>query len=185
MQRIVVELLRPGDLDDRAEVHDGDPVGDMPDDRQVVGDEEEGEVELVLQVLEQVDDLGLDRDVEGGNGLVGDDEVGIQRQRAGEADPLALAARELVRIARGRIGRQADDLEQLANAPRRLAPAREAVRTEWLTDDPPHAMPWVQGRKGSWKTICMRRRSGRSSSSSRCVMSWPSKKPETHPLRPR
>jgi hypothetical protein len=28
---------------------------------------------------------------------------------------------------------------------------------------------------GSWKTICIRRLSGRSSSSFRCVMSWPSK----------
>ena len=36
------------DLDDPAEVHDGDPVGDVTDDREVVGDEEVGEVELVL-----------------------------------------------------------------------------------------------------------------------------------------
>ena len=36
-----------GDLDDLAEVHDRDPVAHVPDDRQVVGDEDVGEVELV------------------------------------------------------------------------------------------------------------------------------------------
>jgi hypothetical protein len=34
-------------------------------DRQIVCDEEVGELELALEVLEQVDDLRLDGDVEG------------------------------------------------------------------------------------------------------------------------
>ena len=76
-----------------------------------------------LERLEQVEDLRLDRDVERGDRLVGDDQVRIDRERAGDADPLALAAGELVRVARRRIGRQADDLEQLAHAPVGVAPA--------------------------------------------------------------
>ena len=67
--------------------------------RQVVGDEQVGQVELGLQVLHQVDDLGPDRHVEGRDRLVGDDEVGLDRQGAGDADALALAAGELVRVA--------------------------------------------------------------------------------------
>jgi hypothetical protein len=35
------------------------------DDGEVVGDEEVGESELVLEVVEEVEDLGLDGDVEG------------------------------------------------------------------------------------------------------------------------
>ena len=88
----------------------------MPDDGEVVGDEQVGEVELALQVLEQVDDLSLDRDVERRDGLVGDDEVGVEGEGTGEADPLPLAARELVRVARGGIRGQPDGLEQLADA---------------------------------------------------------------------
>ena len=42
-------------LDDLAEVHHRDPVADVPHHGQVVGDEEVGEPELVLQVDEQVD----------------------------------------------------------------------------------------------------------------------------------
>ena len=59
------------DLDDLAEVHHGDPVGDVADDREVVGDEEIRQAEPLLQLLEQVDDLRLDRDVERRHRLVG------------------------------------------------------------------------------------------------------------------
>ena len=55
--------------------------------------------EFALELLEQVDDLGLDGDVERGDRLVGDDQLRVQRQRAGHADALALAAGELVREA--------------------------------------------------------------------------------------
>ena len=45
------------ELDDLAEVHHRDPVRDVPDDGEVVRDEQVRRVELVLQLLEQVDDL--------------------------------------------------------------------------------------------------------------------------------
>ena len=105
MVRLLVQLARRRHLDDAAEVHDRDPVRDVPDDREVVRDEQVREVELVLQRLEQVDDLRLDRDVERGDRLVRDDEVRVDGERAGDADPLALAAGELVRVARRRVTR--------------------------------------------------------------------------------
>ena len=49
MQRVLVELLGRRDLDDRAEVHHRDPVGDVPDDREIVRDEQVRQVELLLQ----------------------------------------------------------------------------------------------------------------------------------------
>ena len=57
------------------EVHDGDPVGDLPDHRQVVRDEDVGQVEVALQVPQQVQDLRLDRDVERRDRLVADDQL--------------------------------------------------------------------------------------------------------------
>ena len=89
---------------------------DVLDDRQIVGDEEIGEAELLLQVLQQIDDLGLDRHVERRDRLVADDQLGLDRERARDADALALAAGELVRIAAHVIGLQADGLEQLDDA---------------------------------------------------------------------
>ena len=86
-------------------------------DGQVVGDEQVGQAEVVLQVLEQVDDLRLDRDVERRHGLVEHDEPRLDRERPRHADALALAAGELVREAVDVLGRQPDALEQLAHAP--------------------------------------------------------------------
>ena len=83
---------------------------------EVVGDEQEGQREALLQVDEQVDDLRLDVDVERGDRLVGDDQRGLDRERARDADALALAAGELVRIAVDRARVEADQREQLLHA---------------------------------------------------------------------
>ena len=90
---------------------------DVPDHRQVVRDEHVGQAELVLQVLQQVDDLGLDRHVQRGDRLVGDDQLGPQGERAGDADALALAAGELVRVAVVVLRVQPDQLEQVLHGP--------------------------------------------------------------------
>ncbi len=47
---------------------------------------------LVLQILEQVDHLTLDRHVERRYGLVADDHARLHRERSRDADALALAA---------------------------------------------------------------------------------------------
>src|SRR3954471_9863583 len=84
MSRSAVDVVPRADLDDLAQVHDRHPVGDVTHDGEVVSDEEVGEIQLLLQVLEQVDDTRLDRDVEGGHRLVEHEEVGVERQGAGD-----------------------------------------------------------------------------------------------------
>ena len=116
VQRLIVEIVAGRHLHDLAEVHHGDAVGDVLDDREVVGDEQVGQSELILQVLEQVDDLGLNRHVQRRDRLVRDDEVWVGGQRAGDADALPLAAGELVRIAVGEVGVETDRLQQLLDA---------------------------------------------------------------------
>ena len=139
------ELVGGAELDDLAEVHDRDPVGDVAHDAEVVRDEDVGEVELVLQVVEQVEHLRLDRDVERRDRLVGDDQLRVQRERAGDADALALAAGELVRVAVHVIGRQADELEQLAH-PLARSPRRAAAPwiSERVAEDLPDALARVE-----------------------------------------
>ena len=90
------------------------------DDRQVVADEQQRQAELVLQIDQQVDDLRLHRNVQRRHRLVADDQVGAGRQRARDADALALAAGEFVRIAADRVARQA------APCPSAPRPARSA-----------------------------------------------------------
>ncbi len=95
-------------------LHHSDVVADLRRDAQVVGDEQQRDAEPVLDFVEQLQHLRLHRDVERRYRFVGDQHVGIERQRAGDRDTLALAAGELVRIARDRVGRQVDQFEQFA-----------------------------------------------------------------------
>jgi hypothetical protein len=62
---------------------------------------------------QQIDDLRLDRDVERGDRLVADDDIGLHGERAGDRDALALATRELVRVAAGEGGIEPDRREPL------------------------------------------------------------------------
>ena len=107
----------------------------MADHRQVVGDEEIGEAEVALEVLQEVDDLGPDRDVQGGDRLVGDDELRLQGQRPGDADPLALAAAEGVGIAAAGVGRQADERAGGPTRPRIRGALADTVDDQRLGDD--------------------------------------------------
>ena len=64
-----------------------------------MGNEHVGQLLLLLQLLQQVDDLGLDGNVQSGDTLVTDDELGLHSQGAGDGHTLTLTAGELVGIA--------------------------------------------------------------------------------------
>ena len=123
-------------------------------------DEQKREALLLLQVLHQVDDLRLDRDIERRDRLVCDDEAGIDRDRPRDADPLALAARELARIAVHR-PRAAGRRASVARRPARAAPGGGFTRPKTSIGS---AMMSAMVRRGlsepygSWKTICILRR---------------------------
>ena len=77
MERPFIELTAWGQLRQGTEVHDADPAADVAHHAQVVGDKEVGEMKLLLEILEHVDDLGLDGGVEGGDGFIAEDEFGL------------------------------------------------------------------------------------------------------------
>ena len=104
-QRLGVRHLHVGEqgrgrgvLDDPAAVHDGDLVGVAGDDTEVVGDEDHRHVALAALLADQVEDLRLHGDVERGGRLVGEQQGGAAGQGDRDHDPLAHAARQLVRV---------------------------------------------------------------------------------------
>ena len=135
-----------GELRDAAEVHDRDPVADVLDDAHVVGDEEVGQPELALELLEQVQDLRLDRHVERGDRLVADDQVGFEDERPGDPDPLALAAGELVRIAARVVRREPDEVHHPADLLPSFVRAAEAMDPQALADAVADRRPRVEAR---------------------------------------
>ena len=108
VRRVFKDVLLGPLLDRAAEVHHHHFIGNMAHDAEVVGNEEIGEIELLLQVHQQVQDLRLDRDVQGRYRLVRHQDSGPQHQGAGNRDSLALPAREHVRIAVIVLGPQTD-----------------------------------------------------------------------------
>ena len=98
--RAVDGIGRP-DFDDAAEIHDRDAVCDPLHHAEIMRDEEVAEAEALLQIQDQAQDLRPDGDIERRHRLIEDDGGRPQNERAGDGDALALAARELVRIALG------------------------------------------------------------------------------------
>ena len=92
--------------------------------------------EPLLQLADQLEDLRLHGDVEGGDRLVGDEHLGLEGERPGDADALALAAGEFMRIAVGRLDRKPDEVEQVA-ARAQSAALGHALRDRTLGDDAP------------------------------------------------
>ena len=66
----------------------------MTHDTEVMGNEQQAQPHFLLQRGEQVEDLCLDRNVESGDRLVRDYELGPDRQRPRDTDALALSAGE-------------------------------------------------------------------------------------------
>src|SRR6185436_7614951 len=108
---------------------------------------------------EQLEDLALDRHVERGRRLVGDQELRLAGQRHRDHDALLLAARELVRVRREaplRLG-HADLGEQRFGPRRRLARAHAEVLSQRLGDllaDREHRLSELIG---SWNTQAISR----------------------------
>lgn len=109
-----------------------------------MADEQIRDAELLLQIDQQVQDLRLHRDVERRNRLVEHQQFGIERQRARDADALALAAGELMRMAAGCVGRQADLGQEIGNAVAPLGAASDPMDVERLGDQRPDGPAWIK-----------------------------------------
>ena len=138
---------RLGQLDHGAEIHHRDACGDLPDHGEVVRDEEIGEAELRCRRQQKIDDLGLDRHVERAERLVADDQARLRRERAGDADALALAAAELARQALRPSPRRArrDPAVPRPGAP---APRRHPGDLQRLADDRTDALAGIEAGIG-------------------------------------
>ena len=150
MGRALEQLGCRRGLDHPPSVHHHHPVGVAGDDTQVVGDEQHRHAELVLQPIEQLENLCLNRHVEGRRGLVGDEDLGVTDERHRDHHALAHASGHLMRIVVDPllgIG-NADELEHLDRAGARR-PARQPLMDDRrLRDLIPDGEDGVQG--GHW-----------------------------------
>ena len=121
--RALVELLRRAHLLDPALVQHDDLVGDLERLLLVVGDEQAGDVDLVVELAQPGAELVADLGVEGAEGLVEEQHLGPRRERPRQGDPLPLAAGELRRVAVGVAG-ELHQLQQLVDPGLDLGPGQ-------------------------------------------------------------
>ena len=148
VQGVLEDVHRVAVLHQVAQVHHAHRVGDVLHHAQVVGDEQVCELILLLQLLEQVDDLGLDGHVQGADGLVAHHELRVQGQGPGDADALALAAGELVGIALLVEALETAVVHDLVDIVVELLLAHQVVLPDGLADDLPHRQTGGQGGEG-------------------------------------
>ena len=156
--RVVEQLVQRALLDHLPGVHHQHAVGDVGDDAEVVGDEHDRRARRVAEVTQLAQDLGLDRHVQRGRRLVGDQQLRRARERHRDHHALAHPARELVRVGPRALGRPWDpDPSQQLAPPLEAAPARESGSCARIG-----SAIWSPTRKtgssediGSWKTIAI------------------------------
>ena len=127
MVRIGEELRNRSLLHLAAGVHHHDPVRGLRDHPEIVRDQDDAHAEALLEIADERENLGLDRHVERGRRLVRDEDHRVAYEGGRDHDPLAHAARELVRKApRPPFGvRHPHPLEHLDGMPARR-PRRQA-----------------------------------------------------------
>ena len=102
-------------------------------DGQVVRHEQIGHAQSPLKVHQEIEDLRANGDVERRDGLVADDQRGLQRQGPRDDDALALPAGELVRVAARMLRPQAHRQQQFADAAFELLAACDVPHRERFT----------------------------------------------------
>ena len=148
MPRLGEHLSCRAGLDEHSRVHHVHALAHSGDDAEVVRDQDQRRVPLDDQLAEQAENLRLDRDVERGRRLVGDQQLRLAGERHRDHCPLAHPAGELVRVvlqAHLR-ARDPDPVEQLAGAALGLLLAHVEVRLERLADLPADGQHRVQAR---------------------------------------
>ena len=96
VRRIGNYLLGGSDLNDAPVLHDRDPVTDPDRLVQIVSDEDRGLLHHRGELHELVLKLAADQRIQGAEGLVHQEDVGVGRERAAQPHPLLHASGELV-----------------------------------------------------------------------------------------
>ena len=118
---LLIDFARSADLFEDAAREDDDAIGDLQRLLLVVGDEEGGDVEVVVERDEPFAQLLADLGVHGAEGLIEQEHTRFGGQGAGDGGALALAAGELVGVAALQ-ALQAEEAEQLRHARPNVGP---------------------------------------------------------------
>jgi hypothetical protein len=145
MQRPTEEILTIGHLHHLSHIHHGNAITDMFDDSKVMGDEKISETQLISQVHQEVQDLCLDRNIQSRDRFIRNDEIRIEGNCPGNADSLTLSTAELVGIAEGILGMEANPLKELGDPSSLLFALSHSMNFQTFPDNFFNLHPRVKG----------------------------------------
>ncbi len=90
--RVIVEIIDGAELFDLTFIHQGDPIGHDERFLLIVGDKNEGDAEFCLQIFQFDLHVLAKLGIEGGEGLVEEQDLGAADESSGESYALALPA---------------------------------------------------------------------------------------------
>src|SRR5262245_39028611 len=93
MGRICEDQIRAAALDSPTSIHHEHVLRDLAHDGEIMGDEEVGHPERIAYVGKQIENLCLNRDIEGGDCFVENEKLRFGSERPGNRHTLSLAAR--------------------------------------------------------------------------------------------
>ena len=117
----------------------------------MVGNQQVADPVFLLQIFQQVHNLGADGHIQGGYRFIQHNQLGVQGQPPGNSQALPLSAAELVGVKVGVVGTQAHIPQQLIHSRRDFLPRRRPVNGHRLGYQVPHPHPGVQGTPGVLK----------------------------------
>src|SRR5215217_86283 len=95
---VLSDLRGSAVLHDAATIHDNDLLTHLPDNTNIMRDQQNSRVDPVAQVSDQVKDLCLDRDIQRCRGLIKDEKIRLIGEGDRNRYALPHASTELVRI---------------------------------------------------------------------------------------
>ena len=143
-------------LEDAAAVEERDAVGDLAGEAHLVGGDQHRHA-AVLELADHVEHLADQLGVEGRGDLVEQQQLGLHGQRPHDRDPLLLAARELVGVARRAC--RPDRSGRAARRPARSAPPTGGRSTRRGPSVTFSSTVRCGNRLNDWNTMPSRRRS--------------------------
>src|SRR5258706_1306757 len=148
MPRVGINRVAISHLDDAAEIKNQYAMGNLPDYREVVADEDQRHARPCLQIDNEIDNLPLHRDIERAHRFVADNEFGIDDHGARDSDTLVLAAREFVRVSVDPAGIEADLFHEFTDSRLSvLACGRWPKRPQGFADGFSDRSAWIEARE--------------------------------------
>ena len=116
MGRMLEKLFTRAEFHDFTQIHYHDIGGNVLVHRQIVGNEQISQGSLLLEILHQIQDLGLYRYIQSRYRLIAYDELGVQSQGPGNTNALAAATVQFMGIGSSQIPGKSHGFHQVEHS---------------------------------------------------------------------